>query len=140
MSPQPDPVVLGVLFESVPGLEPCYLPFETGLERLAQLTAVLGGTDLALTGRAQSRAATARVALGDSCVDAFHLGSTAVIALRFDGTAWSDSLHRTNDQRTPSGTPPIVARGTAIGPGSLFGEGSTYATPPVPSLLHGAVR
>jgi hypothetical protein len=41
MSPQPDPVVLGVLFESVPGLEPCYLPFETGLERLAQLAAVL---------------------------------------------------------------------------------------------------
>jgi hypothetical protein len=33
VSPQPDPVVLGVLFESVPGLEPCYLPFETGLER-----------------------------------------------------------------------------------------------------------
>jgi hypothetical protein len=41
MSPQPDSVVLGVLFESVPGLEPCYLPFETGLERLAQLAAVL---------------------------------------------------------------------------------------------------
>jgi hypothetical protein len=42
VSPQPDPVVLGVLFESVPGLEPCDLPFETGFERLAQLSAVLG--------------------------------------------------------------------------------------------------
>jgi hypothetical protein len=40
----------------------------------------LGRPDEARFGRAQSRAATARVARGDSLFDAFHFGSTTAIA------------------------------------------------------------